>query len=124
MTALKYTPQLAETIARKAGFTPTEPYPGLARLPWRAVCNECGAPRSIRVTSIVLGRILCQHKRRTLSKAEQKDLVDKYKEQKSLTVRALAKEYRVGYGSVHRLLSDAGVLRERGGDMRSRRTPE
>ena len=50
----------AEQVARAAGVTPVEPYPGLVRLPWRGRHDACGREVSPTLTMLRAGRHGCQ----------------------------------------------------------------
>jgi transposase len=127
----KYTAEMATRIAKDHGYRPAEDFPGRASAPWRIICDICGIPRVITLTTLRAGRCVCKHRRGRTAPTNSKQIdeltdrmVKMYNEK--VSIRAIAKKLGISYFSVHRRLNLAGVtFRPRGGDARSapRRKP-
>lgn len=115
----KYSVEQAAAIARAAGYEPKEDYPGRVMDWWKVRCMKCGAPRVKSLAQLQSGYHPCAHVRTRTATAEELDLpmaAVKAKYEAGATVRVLAKEYGVSYGTMHRRLNDVTTLRRRGGD--------
>lgn len=109
MGKTKYSAEQACQIAADANYLPEETYPGRTSAIWCVRCMICSRPRKVTLGNIIQRRGICKHQRTIAARAVVRDLpvakiVKKYKT-KGLTIRALAEEYGVSFGTIQRIVS-------------------
>lgn len=123
MAPIRYTHEQAWEIARRAGYIPQGPYPGLAGVPWRVKCETCKQIRHIALSQLHNPRKPCKHMRPYMPNGRMKlpvtKIVKKY--DAGMSIAKLAVEYGVSAGTIHRRLKGRTTLRPQIGGRRPRR---
>lgn len=116
----KYSREEADALLEAAGYTPEELYPGNVRMAWGVTCNECKRPRKVRLADIIAKGIRCRHGRlgrpMVAPDLPMDEIVAKYG---PMSVRELAKEYGISFGTMYRRLGAVTKLQPPGGNTRS-----